>query len=71
MHWFLRFPCLETLLASFGGVRVKSERLLVGAEGDMIRVSFWAGKSGLGEGEEEEESLREMGEMHSCFGGWN
>ena len=69
MHWFLGFPCFEALLACFGGVRIKSEFLLVVFKGDLVCARFGAGEDGWREGEKEEESLGKMGEMHDCFGG--
>ena len=68
MHWFLGFPCLEALLTGFGGIRVESGGTLVEAEGNLVCGRFWTGEGVLGEGEEEEEGLRKMGELHGCFG---
>lgn len=61
MHWFLSEPCVETLLAGFGGAGIKGGLLLIEVERNLIGARFGAGEDGLGEGEEEEESLREVG----------
>lgn len=56
MHWFLRIPRLEAALAGFRGARI---------EDDVLGVRVWEGEGGGGwEGEEEDEGLREMGEVH-------
>ena len=45
--------------------------MLVGAERDLVCTRFRVSEDGLGECEEEEESLWQIGEMHGCFGGWS
>ena len=49
-------------------MRVESGLVLVGDKGDLVCARFWAGEGGLGEGEEDKESLGETGELHDCFG---
>ena len=60
MHRFLRLPCLEALLAGFGGAGVGDDLALWAKR-------VWEGESGGCEGEEEdEEGLGKVGEVH----GW-
>ena len=47
-------------MASFRGARVKDH---------LLGVRVWEGEGGGSEGEEEDEGLREVGEVHDSWGG--
>lgn len=69
MHRFLRFPRLEAALACFRGAGIEDDlslSLLL-----VLRAGVWECEGGGGrEGEEEDESLGEVGELHCCACGW-
>lgn len=59
MHRFLSLPRLEAPLAGFRGARIEEDRVLLGP-------GVWESEGRRWEGEEEDEGLGKVGDVHGC-----